>query len=297
VRLSKAFKSADGQDLQFHNASWWRQHPMNYDWHGTIRSTEGTVEFFDEIDRRHFSSSSFHCDQRPFDRLIPFGLWRGKRVLEIGCGLGSHTQLLSEAGCNLTAIDITDRAVDLTRKRLALKSLNIDVRQMDAEQMDFPDEEFDSIWSWGVIHHSANTEEILSQVARVLKPGGEFRFMVYNRRSLHAQLDLARGLLSGKVFRGMSPSEILDFYCDGYVARHFTTSELSELLVRFGLVPKEVRLMGQKSELLPLPGRGAIGQLKYSFLNRIPDSLAETALSRVGWFLFAVATKPLVGTT
>ncbi|HBB86429.1 MAG TPA: hypothetical protein DC047_02305 [Blastocatellia bacterium] len=270
---------------------------MNYDWHHTIRSPEGTAEFFDEIDRRHFLSSPSYRGRRTLDRLIPYDLWSGKRVLEIGCGLGAHTQLLAEAGCSVTALDITERAVDLTRKRLALRELTADVRQLDAERMDFPDEEFDSIWSWGVIHHSAKTEKILSQVARVLKPGGEFRFMVYNRRSLHAHIDLARGLLSGKVFRGMTPSAILDFYCDGYVARHFTTAELSELLAQFGLVPKEFRVMGQKSELLPLPGRGAIGRLKYSFLSRIPDDLAETALARIGWFLFAVATKTSRETT
>ncbi len=271
---------------------------MNYDWHGTIGAPEGTQEFFDEIDKRHFSASPFHRGgQRPFERLIPFDLWRGKRVLEIGCGLGSHTQLLSEAGCKVTAIDITDRAVQLTSKRLALKGLSADIRRMDAQQMDFPNEEFDFVWSWGVIHHSANTDEIIGEVARVLKPGGEFRFMVYNRRSLHARINLARGLMSGKVFKGMSRSEILDFYCDGYVARHFTTSELSELLMQFGLVPQKLLLMGQKSELLPLPGKGVIGQLKYSFLNRIPDNLAESALSQIGWFLFAIATKPLTEET
>lgn len=290
--MDKQIRSQAGDSLQTHNAIWWNQNPMSYDWHGIIRLAEGTQEYFDEIDGRNFASSPSYRGKRTLDRLIPFDQWRGKRVLEIGCGLGSHTQLLAQAGSVVTAIDITERAVDLTRKRLALKCLAADVRQMDAEQMDFADEEFDFVWSWGVIHHSANTGRIIRQVARVLKSGGEFRFMVYNRRSLHAWVNLARGVFTGKIFKGMSPAEILDFYCDGYVARHFTVSEMSELLIESGLVPEEIRVMGQKSELLPLPGRGAIGQLKYSFLNRIPDDLAESALSHIGWFLFAIAAKP-----
>lgn len=278
--------------LQENNRNWWNQTPMRYDWREKITLPEGTREFFDEVDARFYAASSFYRTPQPFGRLIPFEKLKGKRVLEIGCGLGLHSQLIAEAGARLTSIDLTPRAVGLTQKRMALKGIECDVRVMDAENMEFEENEFDFVWSWGVIHHSANTDEIIRQVARVLKPGGEFRFMVYNRRSLHAWVNLARGVFTGKIFKGMSPAEILDFYCDGYVARHFKVSEMSELLIESGLVPEEIRVMGQKSELLPLPGRGAIGQLKYSFLNRIPDDLAETALSHIGWFLFAIATKP-----
>src|SRR5713101_1043490 len=176
------------QDLQTRNKLWWEKNPMGYDWHRTISSQEGTPAFFAEIDHRFFQSSPFYVGARPFERLIPFDRLRGKRVLEIGCGLGAHAQLLAEAGCNLTCIDLTEKAVALTRKRLSLRGLEGDVRLMNAEEITFPDNEFDFVWSWGVIHHSASTDTIIREAYRVLKPEGEFRLMVYHRRSLTASV-------------------------------------------------------------------------------------------------------------
>lgn len=155
--------------------------------------------------------------------------------MEIGCGLGSHSQLLAEAGCDLSAIDLTPRAVALTTRRLALHDLSSDVREMDAEEMKFADGEFDFIWSWGVIHHSANAERIVREVSRVLKPGGQFRLMVYNRRALDSYVKIARGVLTGKPLRRMSMNDILSYYTDGYIARYYTQPELSQLINANGL--------------------------------------------------------------
>jgi SAM-dependent methyltransferase len=280
---------------QTESRRWWDANPMSYDWHKTIIPAEGTREFYEEIDRRFFSSSSFYRDPlpsaRPFQRWIPFDLLRGKRVLEIGCGLGSHAQLMSEAGCNLTCIDLTDRAVENTSRRLNLCGLPADVRRMDAEEMGFADDEFDFVWSWGVIHHSAHTERILEQVYRVLKPGGEFRFMVYHRPSLSGLYSLGRGFFAGKFFQGMSARQVLSFYTDGYLARFYTRRELRDLLLHCGFARIETRVLGQKTELLPLPGKGALGSLKRVLLRAIPDRVAEQVLSAAGYFLFAVAHK------
>lgn len=285
--------------VQAENRRWWDANPMSYDWYKTIVAAEGTREFYQEIDRRFFSSSSFYSGRtpsgRPFEKWIPFDQLPGKRVLEIGCGMGAHAQLLSEAGCNLTCIDITNRAVDNTRRRLALCGLPGDVCRMDAEEMNFHDGEFDFVWSWGVIHHSAHPERILQHVYRVLKPGGEFRFMVYHRHALSGFYSLIRGFLTGKFSQGMSVRQVLSFYTDGYLARFYTRTELRDVLFDLGFSRVETRILGQKSELLPLPGKGALGSLKRVLLGFIPDSVAEQVLSVAGYFLFAVAYKDAPG--
>lgn len=279
-------------DLQKHNQRWWEENPMSYDWHHTMKATDGSREFFDEIDARLFSASPFFQGKPPFERLIPFGPLKGKQVLEIGCGLGSHAQLLAEAGCRLTAIDLTERAVELTRERLRLRGFSADVMKMDAENMEFQAAQFDFVWSWGVIHHSADTEQIIRNVYRVLKPGGEFRFMVYHRRSLNALTSIVRGFLSGKIFQGMSTSDILSLYTDGYLARFYTQAELSKLLMNSGFSNVSTRVLGQKSELVPLPGKGLSGRLKSLLIRNLPDRLAERLLSWCGVFLFTSASKP-----
>jgi ubiquinone/menaquinone biosynthesis C-methylase UbiE len=108
----------------------------------------------------------------------------GKRVLEIGVGLGADHQRFAEAGADLTGIDLTPRAVEHTTRRLAAFGLKSDVRVMDAEHLEFPDGTFDVVYSWGVLHHSPDTPTAVREVYRVLKPGGEARVMIYHKYSL-----------------------------------------------------------------------------------------------------------------
>jgi 2-polyprenyl-3-methyl-5-hydroxy-6-metoxy-1,4-benzoquinol methylase len=289
--MTKWIEALPQDHLQAESKGWWETNPMSYDWHRTLQAPEGTREFYDGIDRRFFTSSSFYCGKRPFEKWIPFDQLKGKRVLEIGCGLGAHAELLSEAECNLTCIDLTEKGVANTRKRLNLRGLHADVRQMDAEHMDFPDGEFDFVWSWGVIHHSADTERIVRNVSRVLKPGGEFRLMVYHRRSISGLYCLARGLFTGKFLKGMSVQQVLSYYSDGFLARFYTRRELRELLMHCGFSQVDTQVLGQKSELLPLSGKGVSGRVKHALLRILPDGLAEQALSVAGYFLFAIARK------
>jgi 2-polyprenyl-3-methyl-5-hydroxy-6-metoxy-1,4-benzoquinol methylase len=289
--IDKPYHPHAAAELQDESRGWWTRNPMSYDWRGTNAAPEGSREFFEEIDRRFFHASPFFRGEGPFARLIPFADLRGKRVLEIGCGLGSHSQLLAEAGCNLTSIDLTSRAVALTTRRLSLRDLSADIREMDAERMEFDDAEFDFVWSWGVIHHSEHSDQIVRQVARVLKPKGEFRFMVYHRAAFDSYTKIARGFLTGKFLRGMSIDDVLGFYTDGYVARFYTRKQLTKLIEENGLKSERVSVLGQTSELVPLPGRGWIGRLKYGLVNRIPARLAEGVLRRRGSFLFAIARK------
>ena len=197
-----------------------------------------------------------------------------------------------EAGCEVTAIDLTPRAVELTRKRLSPRGLTADVRVGDTEQMEFEAGQFDFVWSWGVVHHSAAPERVVQEVHRVLKPLGELRLMVYHRRSLNAWTALVRGILSGKLVKGMSFADMLSYYTDGYVARYYTRDELAAMLKRSGLATVWMYVLGQKSELLPLPGKGPGTALKSALLSAFPNRAAEGILSRWGSFLFAVAAKP-----
>ncbi|HEV7860742.1 MAG TPA: methyltransferase domain-containing protein [Pyrinomonadaceae bacterium] len=290
--MSETIKDLDaGDKIQERNRSWWNQTPMSYDWREKITLAEGTREFFDEVDSRFYSSSPFYRAAQPYGRLIPFAQLKDKRVLEIGCGLGLHSQLMAEAGARLTSIDLTPRAVDLTGKRLALKGLKSDVRLMDAEKMEFADNEFDFVWSWGVIHHSAHTERIVSEVFRILKPGGEFRSMVYHKRSINALGIMTMGLLTGKFFKGLSAEDVFNIYSDGYYARFYTGSEFTKMLGQHGFSIKDVKILGQKSELVPIPGSGLSGRVKYTVVPVIPDALAEKILALVGGFLFVTAQK------
>ena len=155
-----------------------------YDWSTDLHSEEFSKEFFQEIDDRFFSNAQQYMPwrRRPFEALIDFDGLAEKDVLEIGVGNGSHAQLIAPHARSYWGIDITDYAVKSTSKRMECFGID-DARilRMDAERMGFADESFDFIWSWGVIHHSANTEQILREMRRVLRCGGSAVTMVYHR--------------------------------------------------------------------------------------------------------------------
>ena len=96
--------------------------------------------------------------------------------------------------------------------------------KMDAEALQFEDNSFDFIWSWGVIHHSANTRKILEEIHRVLKPGGESIIMVYHRSiwSYYIASGFIQGILLGKLFKYGSLKNLVQNLTDGFTARHYS---------------------------------------------------------------------------
>ena len=101
-----------------------------------------------------------------------FDALRGKRVLEIGVGLGADHQRFAQAGADLAGIDLTKRAVEHTARRLAAFGLTSKLAVGDAEHLDFADESFECVYSWGVLHHSPDTPKAVTEVWRILRRGG-----------------------------------------------------------------------------------------------------------------------------
>ena len=115
---------------------------------------------------------------------------RGQRVLEIGCGCGSEAELFARAGAQYTALDLTNAAVSLTRKRFQLSKLEGRFLQGDAESLPFADDSFDVVYSHGVLHHTPDTPRTIREIHRVLSPGGRAMIMLYYRGSFNYCVNL-----------------------------------------------------------------------------------------------------------
>jgi ubiquinone/menaquinone biosynthesis C-methylase UbiE len=270
------------------NRSWWETHPMTYDWCGKINFPEFTKEFYLGLDKRFFLSAKEYMlwDKIPFDSLIDFNSLKDKDVLEIGVGSGSHAQLLAHYSKSFTGIDITDYAVTSTSRRMKCFGYKAKILRMDAEQMDFDDNAFDFIWTWGVIHHSSNTEKILAEMSRVLRPGGQAIVMVYHRSlfSYYIITGLIRGIFLGDLIRAKSIHKISQYWTDGAIARYYSIPEWKELCSKFYHI-EDILVFGQKSGLIPLPA----GKIKDLILQLIPNSLSRflTNKCQMGEFLVA----------
>lgn len=208
---------------------------------------------------------------------VPFESFKGKHVLEIGCGAGSAACLFAKAGAFVTAVDLTEQAVAMTRANATAQDLsNIKVVRMDAEKLNLPDRSLDYVYSWGVIHHSNSPQTIFSHVGRVLRPGGRGLIMVYNRDSLRYWL---KGLywlvLKGKLFSGETLSSVQRFFTDGFFHRHYSGKELAAALKRAGLGHVRISRTHMRKKMIPL----------------IPPALDDVLKDRYGWLLVAEFQK------
>ena len=277
------------------NRSWWEKNPMRYDFTEKIPFKEFTKEFYEEIDRRFFASvwEFMPWKDIPFDPLIDFNLLSNQNILEIGVGNGSHAQLLAQKAHSYTGIDITKYAVQSSGKRLDLLGCNGEIICMDAESMEFDDNTFDFIWSWGVIHHSSNTQKVLEEIYRVLRPGGKVITMVYHRSPWNTYVRglLYYGILRGGLLKGKSLTEIIQDSTDGALARYYTINEWKATLSNLFNIEKNV-VYGHKQQLIPL----GHSKTKDFLISLIPNSLGRFITNRpfFGFHLVTIFYKKAI---
>jgi SAM-dependent methyltransferase len=279
------------RDWQAANRAWWESAPMRYDWRERIAETPGSEAYFKEIDRRFLTSARAFVPWRkiPFDTVIPFDDLQNKDVLEIGVGSGTQAQLLAQHCKSFTGIDLTKAASAMTSKRFALFNIPGTVLQMDAERMGFAEGSFDYVWSWGVVHVSADTQRVLREIYRVLRPGGAFTAMVYYRSWWnYYACGLLRRALLGQWRERRSLHHVSQGATDGAFARYYKPHEwraATQDLFTMDLI----RIYGLKSDVVPLPH----GRLKQRVMDLLPDAFARflTRRLRMGSLLVAHMRK------
>src|SRR5690348_16471524 len=151
------FESTSIEQVQ----EYWDRRPCN------IRhspSPVGTRQYFDEVEARKYFVEPHIPGFAQYER------WAGKRVLEIGCGLGTDTMNFARAGANVTAIDLSAKSLELARRRAEVFGLEDRIRFVEANAEHLADHvepgAYDVVYSFGVIHHSPHPERVLEQVRR-----------------------------------------------------------------------------------------------------------------------------------
>jgi SAM-dependent methyltransferase len=155
---------------------YWNRRPCNLR-HGTAEI--GTREYFDQVEARKYMVEPHIPAFSEFEK------WRGKKVLEIGCGLGTAAVSFARAGADYSAIELSDESLKLARQRFAVYGLKGHFYTGNAEELSkvVPVETFDLIYSFGVIHHAPHPEKIVAEVRKFMGLHSEFRLMLYARNS------------------------------------------------------------------------------------------------------------------
>lgn len=158
---------------------YWNRRPCNIR-HSTAEI--GTQEYFDQVEARKYMVEPH------IPAFADFSAWKNKKVLEIGCGIGTDTINFARAGAEVTAVDLSSESLDLARKRAEVfgYSDRISFYEVNAEHLSdiIPAEKYDLVYSFGVVHHSPNPAAIIQQVRdNFVSPGSTLKLMVYYRYS------------------------------------------------------------------------------------------------------------------
>jgi SAM-dependent methyltransferase len=291
-------------DLKERVRAFWQAHPC-----GTKFSDAemGTPEFFERVEAHRYDKE-WHIPGA-----AGFAGTRGVRVLEIGCGLGTDGAQFAKAGADYTGVDLTEAAIDLARTRFEVSGLKGEFRVADAENLDFPNDSFDLVYSHGVLHHTPDTARAVAEIHRVLKPGGRAVVMLYHRGSYNYRVGIrilrragARllksegglgiihrltgepleslrehaGLLNASRNGYLGSEEFLSQSTDGAgnpLARVYSRREARALFEDF----REVKLRAYflNKRFIPLTGK------------LLPRGVESALASRWGWHLWIYATK------
>lgn len=158
---------------------YWNARPCNIR-HSTAEI--GTEEYFNQVEARKYFVEPH------IPALAEFEKWRGKKVLEIGCGIGTDTMNFARAGATVTAIDLSAESIKLAKKRAEVFGLSdkIDFYEANAEKLSefIPPQKYDLVYSFGVIHHSPHPEKIIEQIRQnFVHDDSRLKLMVYYRTS------------------------------------------------------------------------------------------------------------------
>ncbi len=155
---------------------YWNTRPCN------IRHSEeevGTKEYFNAVEKRKYLIEPHIPDFAEFSR------WKGKKVLEIGCGIGTDSINFARAGADVTILELSEKSLELCKRRFELYNLTARFYQGNAEELSVyvPVEKYDLIYSFGVIHHTPNPARVIQEIKQYCHKGTELRIMLYSKWS------------------------------------------------------------------------------------------------------------------
>jgi len=172
-RDSNNLSSEELSEIEFIR-DYWNKKPHEYQ---VSKSPPGTIDYFLDVE-------SYHDKKRVYlSNFIDFGGVEGKKILEVGCGLGTLLVLFAKAGAIVTGVDISDFAVEMSRKNLEIHNLQAEVFRDNGEFLNFDDNSFDCIVAFATISYTSMPKRMVKEIHRVLKKGGVAYLMVYNSNS------------------------------------------------------------------------------------------------------------------
>lgn len=235
----------------------------------------GSEEFFRQTEATRYRLYPYLPGLAGFER------WAGRRVLEVGTGMGVDHVRFARAGARLAGVDLTPLHLEVTGARLRAEGLTPELVRADAERLPFSNASFDYVYSCGVLFLVPEIQRAVEEIHRILRPGGEVLVMLYYKTSLHYYLKTLafNGLAWGDLLY-LSRQRLVDWSADGFnypIIRLHSRRRARRLFRGFAGVEMSVRTLTPAE--FPVIG------------ERLPADFLEFLSRRFGFFLFIRARR------
>ena len=243
----------------------WDKRPCN------IRHSDkkvGTKQYFDEVMKRKYFVESH------IKLFANFEAYNNKDVLEVGCGIGTAAQTFIEHGARYTGIDISPSSIEIAKKRLEIYNLKGDVFEGDIQSLVIPDKKFDLVYSFGVLHHIDDLDSALKNIQIMIKPGGEFKLMMYASNSWK-NMCIKHGLDQFEAQSGVP------------IANTYTKNEIREILKDF----VNIRIEQDHIFQWNIDEYKQYRYKKEPWFDAMPEPMLRALEKEYGWHLLITCNK------
>ena len=227
----------------------------------------GTAGFFADLDEYRFDKLRY------LPRVVNFSAFKGKELLEVGCGVGIDLVRFARGGARVTGIDLAQKSIELARQNFVHQGLHGDLLLGNGENLEFDDNSFDVVYAHGVIQYTANPQKMVDELRRVLRPGGEMILMVYNRNSWLNLLSVTLGV-------GLEHEE-------APVLKKFAIKEFKSLLGGF---PK-AKIVPERFPVRSRLHKGVKAVFFNNFFVPLFNLIPRAVARNTGWHIMAFARK------
>jgi 2-polyprenyl-3-methyl-5-hydroxy-6-metoxy-1,4-benzoquinol methylase len=245
----------------------------------------GSKEYFDEVEARKYLVEPHIPAFAEFER------WNGKRVLEVGCGIGTDSINFARAGADLTAVELSGESLRIAAERAKVMGVADRIRfvQANAEELTsaLDDEPYDLVCSFGVIHHTPRPERALAEMRALMAPRGTLKLMIYHRHSWKVfWIVVAQG--RGRFWKTDElVAEHSEAQTGSPVTFSYTRSEARELVESSGFRVDDLDV----DHVFPYRIRDYVEYryVKEPYFRWMPDQLFRAFERRFGWHLLVTA--------
>lgn len=253
----------------------WNDNPCGSHYGGD--NQRETLEWFLQVEAHRYGE---YAPWMP--TVMEFAKHAGKKVLEVGAGMGTDLAQFAKSGADCTDIDLSAGHLALAQRNFALRGLKGTFIHHDAEaRFPFADNTFDVVYSNGVIHHTPHTAAVVKEIHRVLKPGGKAIVMVYAENSIYYWRTVRdKGLIGGEL-KQISPGETMSQYVE-------KTSTGTKPLVKVYTARSLKRLFQDFKNKSVCKRQLTEPEKPQNFFRRLPLHILERF---IGWNLIIKATK------